>query len=151
MKILSLFLTCLLASGSAMAVDLDDQIALVRQMADTERRSMVAMNMNLNNEEEEAFWPLYGQYREARAANGDRMLALIKNYAEHHMDLSDEKATELLEESFKVDKELLKIKKKYTDKFGEVLPPTKVMRLMQLAFFNNFIGGINRHQQQLHV
>jgi hypothetical protein len=143
MKILITLLVCLLATGSTIASDIDTQIELVRHLAETERQAMVTLNMNLTDEENEGFWPVWHEYRTARTANGDRLLALIKNYAEHHMDLSDAKANELLEESFQVDTELLEIKREFAGRFAEVLPPTKVMRLMQIESKMDMVARLN--------
>lgn len=63
MKKSILFVLLVALTTSAQAVTLDDQIAMVRQMAATERQAIVTANMQLTEGESEHFWPLYRQYR----------------------------------------------------------------------------------------
>jgi len=46
--------------------------------------------------------------------------------------MTERKAKELLDRSFAVQKETLKVRQKYAGKFRRILPETKVVRLMQI-------------------
>jgi hypothetical protein len=129
-SVLFLVLTALI--GSAQAVTVDDQIAMVRQMAATERQAIVTANMDLTESESEHFWPLYRQYRAEMITLGDRKIALIKDYASHHETMTDDKAREIIEESFEIEGERLQIRQQYARKFRKILPEIKVARLLQI-------------------
>ena len=71
---------------------MDDQIALARQSAHTDRQVLIMGNMQFTADESAEFWPAWKQYRAAMAANTDRTLALIANFANHYEDMTDTKA-----------------------------------------------------------
>ncbi|MDH3941713.1 MAG: hypothetical protein OET46_12045, partial [Xanthomonadales bacterium] len=88
--------------------------------------------MSFSQEEKEKFWPLYREYREAMAGVGDKRLAVIVDYANNVERMTDPLAKQLLDRSFKVDKEFIQTKERYVKKFRRILPDIKVVRLMQL-------------------
>ena len=75
MKKCILLLLLVSLTAAAQAVTVDDQIAMVRQMAATERQAIVTANMQLTEGESEHFWPLYRQYRAEMITLGDRKIA----------------------------------------------------------------------------
>ena len=132
MKKSFLFLVLVTLAASVQAVTVDDQIAMVRQLAATERQAIVTANMQLAEGESEHFWPLYRQYRAEMITLGDRKIALIKDYAAHYQTMTDDKAREIIEESFEIEGERLQIRQHYARKFRKILPEIKVARLLQI-------------------
>ena len=133
MKFLSVFLLLLSFSTTAPAqTTLDDQIALARQSAHTDRQVLIMGNVNFSADESAEFWPAWKEYRAAASANGDRTLNLIKNFAENFDDMTDQKANELLVDSFSINMQDVVIKKNFAKKINVFLPTTKVMRIIQI-------------------
>ena len=133
MKFLSAFLLLLSVSTTAPAqTALDEQIALARQSAHTDRKVLIMGNVNFNSDESAEFWPAWKEYRAAASANGDRTLNLIKNFAEHFDDMTDQKANELLVDSFSINMQDVVIKQNFAKKINVFLPTTKVMRIIQI-------------------
>ena len=132
MRTLFVIALIMLPLGGASAVSVDDQIAMVRQLANTERQAIVTANMNLTEEESAGFWPMYREYRAAMAELGDRRIALIKDYAENYAELSEDKARELLEESFEIQSDRISVRRKYARKMRGELSEVKVARFMQI-------------------
>ena len=90
MKFLSALILFLSLSTTATAqTALDEQIALVRQSAHTDRKVILMGNMTFTADESEAFWPKWNEYRAAVAANGDRTLALIKDFAANFENMTE--------------------------------------------------------------
>ena len=56
----------------------------------------------------------------------------IVDYADHIDKMTQAKARQLLDDSISVEKERLKVKRKYIRRFRGILPDTKVVRLMQI-------------------
>ena len=108
------------------------EIALTRQVIQTERQALVTAAMELTEQEGAAFWPLYREYREAMAKVGDRGQALITSYAAKYATLTDADAQVMLDEMVAIDSEALKVRKDYVKKFGKVLPAKRVARFFQL-------------------
>ena len=44
-------------------VSVDDVYNMVKTLAETDRKSLVAKNIEMNKEESEKFWPVYTAYR----------------------------------------------------------------------------------------
>jgi len=109
-----------------------DAIELTRAIVQAERQAIVAQTMQLTEQEGNAFWPIYRQYRGELAQVGDRWLKLIKSYAEHYENLSDELAQQILTEHFNIERANLDIRVKYIPRFKEMLSPVKVARFYQI-------------------
>ncbi len=142
MKFLSVLVLLLSFSSTASAqTALDEQIALARQSAHTDGKVITMGHVHLTADEGAAFWPAWKQYRAAMSANGDRMLALIRNFAEHYEEMTDLKASELLTDSFSIRMQDIVIKQKFSKQIDRFLPTQKVMRIIQIE--NKLDAAIN--------
>jgi hypothetical protein len=108
------------------------EIALTRQVVQTERQALVTAAMELTEQEGAAFWPLYREYRGAMAKVGDRGQALITDYAAKYATLTDADAQVMLDEMLAIDTEALKVRKDYVKRFGKILPAKRVARFFQI-------------------
>jgi hypothetical protein len=108
------------------------EIALTRQVVQTERQALVTAAMELSEQEGAAFWPLYREYRGAMAKVGDRSQALIVDYAAKYATLTDADAQVMLDEMLAIDTEALKVRKDYVKRFGKILPAKRVARFFQI-------------------
>jgi hypothetical protein len=129
---LLLFIFTPLAAQQSLTAEAQRDINISRQMINDKRNIALAHNMTFTQQEEEDFWPLYGEYRQAMAAVGDKRLAVIVEYADNVDRMTEELARKLLDESIAVEKEVLEVKQAYVPKFRRILPETKVVRLMQI-------------------
>ena len=133
MKFLSALILALFFSTVASAqTDMEQQIALARQSAHTDRQVLIMGNMHFTSDESAQFWPAWKQYRAAMAANTDRMLALITDFAGHYKEMTDLKANELMVDSFSIKMQDLVIKQQFANDINKFMPATKVMRIIQI-------------------
>ena len=109
-----------------------EEIQLTRAMIQVERQAIVTQAMDLTPEEMEGFWPLYREYRLEAAKIGDRIVALLQQYAISYDDLTDQAADTLLAEFVGIETERARLKAEFLPKFKKVLPPRKVARFYQL-------------------
>jgi hypothetical protein len=107
-------------------------IEITRAMINDKRNTALAFGMSFTDEERDAFWPLYRQYRTAMDNVGSRKLDVIIDYANHYEDMTQDKARDLLDRHMIYEEQALKVKQLYIEKFRLVLPNTKVTRLMQI-------------------
>ena len=121
-----------LAAQQSLTAEAQRNVNISRKMVDDKRNTQIAMFMSFSQEEKEKFWPLYREYREAMAGVGDKRLAVIVDYANNVDRMTDPLAKQLLDRSFKVEKEFIQTKERYVKKFRRILPDIKVVRLMQL-------------------
>jgi hypothetical protein len=116
----------------SMTPKLQLDINVTRKVINDKRNTALASNMSFTQQEKEKFWPIYREYREAMGKVGDKRVAVIVDYAEHMNSMTEARAKQLLDQSFAVQKETIKVKERYVRKFRKVLPETKVVRLMQV-------------------
>src|ERR1035438_2049971 len=62
----------------------DQDIQLLRADVRSEKKQIVAANMQLTDAEATKFWPVYDQYASALTKIGDDRLAIIKEYAQNY-------------------------------------------------------------------
>ncbi len=118
----------------AQAQNAQDDIELSKSIIQTQRKAIVANNMNLTEQESKQFWQVYGSYREEMKVVMDRAFDVIQKYAKDYNSdtLTDEKALILIKDWMAVLKKKLKIKEKYLSRFDKALPSKKVMRFFQV-------------------
>lgn len=112
--------------------DMTGEIEMLRSVAQTERRVIVAKAMFLTDQESAAFWPVYNEYRTAVGKVNDQLVKLVTDYAAERDTLTDEQAKTLLNNYIKFEQDVLKLRKKYIPKFGKAMPMTKVARFYQI-------------------
>jgi len=122
----------LLLAGVGFAADTTATIEVVRSIAETERKAIVADNMIFTPEEAEKFWPVYNEYREEERRVGDQRVKVIRDLANEFETLDDKRAEELLREVLDFQEDRVKLRKSYMRKFNKAIPPKKTVRFFQI-------------------
>jgi hypothetical protein len=127
------------ASGQAATSDrksseasLDNDVALLRQDVQSEKKQIIAANLTLTDSEAKGFWPVYDQYNAELTELGNQKYALIKEYAEGFGKLTNEQALRLIKRSLTLDEQLAQLRSKYVPIFNKVLPGTKTATFFQM-------------------
>lgn len=123
------------------AQNTNDQIEVLRDMAATERRALVAENMMLTEAESKIFWPLYDDYRAEARKLGTKDIEMIQKFAENYEKMTDETASEIMNDYFTLKTEQTKLQATYRTKMVKVLPAKLVLRYMQIENKINAIIG----------
>jgi len=105
---------------------------IVKEKIRSDKKLLVATNMQLTESEANAFWPVYEAYQAELAKLRDREVMLIEKFAANYETMSDDAAKNLLEDSLSIDSDHQKLRQSYLAKFRGVLPDTKVARYYQL-------------------
>lgn len=132
MKNLLVSLSLILIAGLSLAQNTNDEIQLLRDMAATERRALVADNLMMNEEESKIFWPMYDEYRAEMKKIGTRKIETIENFAMNYENMTDEKAIEIMNEYFNIETSYAKLRSTYKDKMLKSLDPQLVFRFFQI-------------------
>lgn len=126
------FSLLLVAEGFCEAQLPRDSIEVLRSELRTDRKVLVAEQMQFTEQEGQAFWPIYGSYRAEVDRVNDRLVELMLEYADLYPEVPDQRANQMLKELAKIDTNLLSLKRKYIKKLGKVLPASKVFRFAQI-------------------
>ena len=124
--------------GLAVAVAAQDKPAdnmqIMRDKIKADKKLVVAANMELTESEAKAFWPVYDQYQKDLGAINERIVKMIKSYADAYnaKSMTDDGAKKLTAEFVAIEKAETAMKESYVPKLSKVLPAKKVARYMQI-------------------
>ena len=146
--ILALTLSFVLLSAP-LSAQISAEFEKTREAMQKQKDDVIAADMKLTEEEGKAFWPLYREYQEALRKLQDRSFKLLAEYAQERENetFTDPKAKALLDEYMAIEREDLRLKRTYLDKFNRILPAKKVMRYFQLE--NKITAAINYQATQM--
>ena len=122
----------LLALPAAAQTASDMQI--LAQKIKSDKKLVVAANMQLTEDEAKGFWPVYEAYQKDLQGINKRLAATIKNYAEAYNKgpVPDETAKKLINEAIAIEDAEVKLKRSYVPKLEKVIPGMKVARYIQI-------------------
>jgi hypothetical protein len=109
-----------------------DNMEIVKEKIRTDKKLLIATNMQLTESEATAFWPVYGSYQAELGKLRDREIKLIEKFAASYETMSDDVAKNLLDDSLSIDSDHQKLRQSYLAKFRGVLPDAKVARYYQI-------------------
>lgn len=134
-----------LAELSAPTFDKDDStissmealaksIGTMDEEISTEKKLLVADNMNLTDVEAKVFWPIYESYQKKLHQINKRLAKVISAYALEYKKgaLLNETAKKLLDEALAIELAEVKLKQSYVSKFGKAFSVAKVARYIQI-------------------
>ena len=133
--------TCYLSSqatsqqptASAPTQDSTDQdIALLRKDLRSQKKQIVAANMNLTDKEAEQFWPIFEKYTDELMAINNKKYAALKEYAQSYDSLTNEQAEKLTRDALEVDQSVAQLRVRYIPIFEKVISPKKTAAFIQL-------------------
>jgi hypothetical protein len=117
-----------------------DEIALLQSAFGMSKQEMVKSFMKLTEAESAAFWAIYDEYEAARKEMGKKRIANIMDYANNYSKLTDEKATQLINNSFAIQSEFVKLQQKTFKKMSKQISPLRAAQFTMLeAFIENSI------------
>ena len=147
MKKLVLTAACLVLGlpGIASAQNQEQYLELLRQDITTQKTAILTEAMDLNDAQSDIFWPIVREYDLERAKIADRRIAAIKKYAANFETMTGDMAKEIVEESMKIDSDMMKLKKDYFGKVSKELSAVEAARFLQVE---NFVDNLLRLQIQ---
>jgi len=117
---------------AAQEISVDQQIQMARSLTEAQRQATMAANLVLTDDESQKFWPIYRDYRNEVGALNDKMVALIRDFADNFDNLSDSKAKSITQTYLQIEKQRIDLKAKYVDKYGKVLSAVQTARVLQI-------------------
>ena len=110
----------------------DEDIQMLRKDIRSQRKQIIAANMNLSDSEAEKFWPVYEQYVSDLVKLNGTKYALIKQYIQTRGALSDTEAENTVSQWVTVDQSVAELRRKYIPQFRKVLSPKNTALFYQL-------------------
>jgi hypothetical protein len=110
----------------------DDDIQMLRQNLRSQRKQVIAANLQLTPAEAEKFWPIYDQYiAELVKLNGTKY-EIIKQYVQGNGVLTDAQADSAVKKWISVDQGVSDLRLRYVPTFRKVLSAQNTALFYQL-------------------
>jgi hypothetical protein len=110
----------------------DQDIQLLKSNIRSQKKQIVAANLDLTDAESEKFWPVYNRYAEDLAKIYDNKIALFQEYLENHDSMSGEQAESYLRRRPAVEEDIMQVRLKYLPEFRKVLTGRETTRFYQI-------------------
>jgi hypothetical protein len=116
-------------------------IQLVQKYFGAEKIALVKDYMKLNPHQDSAFWPIYNRYETERQAYGAERIGLVDGYLKNIKDITEEKATQMVDKGVAMEIKFKNLQKKYFSEMSKKIGPVKAAQFYQLEnYINNVIN-----------
>lgn len=112
-----------------------DEVTLMQSVYGLSKQQMITQNMKITVEEHAVFWKLYDEYEAARRVIGQKRAENISKYAENYNNLTNEKAEELISNSFAIMSEFIQLQQSTYKKMAKALSPKRAAQFIQLEVY----------------
>lgn len=122
------FLTCGLPLASDNGTETN-----AKRVADImleQEQTIVTEEIQLTDEEAQRFWPIFEAYQVDSRKLLLKMIGLLQRFHAQPAPRSDEWSRVAIDDIIEIETEKLALRKGYVTKFGDVLPPEKLLNLM---------------------
>jgi hypothetical protein len=120
------------AQATSAQSSVDQDIALLRKDVRSDRKQIIAANMQLTDAEAPKFWPVYDQYTAELAKINDAKVFVIKDYAANYSTLTDDQALALTRKIIGIEESVGQLRLKYVPIFSKVISGKKTALFFQL-------------------
>jgi len=120
------------AASAQSQASIDQDIQLLRGDIRSQKKEIVAANMNLTPDEATKFWPIYDQYSAEVGKIGDTRVALIKEYAQNYNTMTDAQANDFMKRAAAIDQQYNTTRSKYVPIFEKVISAKKTALWFQI-------------------
>jgi Spy/CpxP family protein refolding chaperone len=110
----------------------DDFIELLRKDVRSQKKQIIAENMDLSDAEAEKFWPVYDRYAAELSRIYDTKIALLNDYAENYSSMTGEQAENYIRKRAEVEQSIMQLRLKYVPAFRKVLSGRETALFYQL-------------------
>jgi len=107
-------------------------IELLRTDIRKSKSQIMGEVMSLDTDEAAKFWPVYKEFETEYTALGDKVVAVVKNYAENYLKMTDTVADGIANQVFAIEQQRNKLKKKYYGRFKSALGAIVATRFLQV-------------------
>jgi hypothetical protein len=105
---------------------------IVREGLKSDKKVLVATNMELTDAEAKAFWPVYDRYQKELFDVQSQLVEVVEEYAATRDTLTDDQAKGLVERYLGAEEARTKVRRSYLAAFAKTLPGKKLARFYQI-------------------
>jgi hypothetical protein len=117
---------------TATGVAIDQDIELLRRDMQAEKKKIIAMNVQLTEDEATKFWVVYDRYAGEMKTHYDEFYTVIKDYAANQKTLTDAQALNMIKRWSAIQVALTQTRQKYIPLVEKVIPGRKAALFFQV-------------------
>ena len=110
----------------------NQDLALLKEDVQSQRKQIVAANLQLSDAEAVKFWPVYDKYIAELSKINDTRLTLIKQYADAYPNVPDAEAQSLVGKWLQTDEDVAQLRSRYMAILLRILPGKTMARFFQI-------------------
>ena len=129
----------LLSSVALFAQVSKGDIDIIQKYFGTQKAAMLKEYMAFTPKQDSAFWPVYNKYETERLALGSERISLIDAYIKNVKDITDEKATAMVDKGVSLEIKFKALQKRYFGLMAKAIGPVKAAQFYQ---FENYINNV---------
>lgn len=112
----------------------DQDMELLKRDLRSQKKQIVAANMQLTDAEAEKFWPIYDRYASDLAAIYDKKIALLGDYLDNYTTMNGDDAEAYLRGRADAEEDILQLRLKYVPAFRKVLSGRQTALFFQIEW-----------------
>jgi len=112
----------------------DQDLQFLRKDLRSQKKQMVAANMDLTDAEAEKFWPVYDRYATDLANIYDTKLALVGEYFENYTTMNGDEAERYIRRRAAVEEDVMQLRLKYVPEFRKALSGRQTALFFQIEW-----------------
>jgi hypothetical protein len=112
----------------------DHDIELLRKDLRSQKKQIIAANMDLTDAEAEKFWPVYDRYAADLSRIYDTKINLVEGYLDNYNTMSGDDAEVYLRRRAAVEENVMQLRLKYVPEFRKVLSGRQAALFFQIEW-----------------
>jgi hypothetical protein len=112
----------------------EQDLQLLRKDVRSQKKQVVAANMDLTDAEAVKFWPVYDRYAAGLAKIYDTKLALIQEYLDGYKTMNGDQAENYIRRRAAVEEEVMQLRLNYVPEFRKVLSGRQTALFFQIEW-----------------
>lgn len=136
MKKLTLLIASLFFIGGIYAQDLTaEEVQMIQDVFGSEKREIIAENINMEGVNTDAFWKLYDEYEAQRQDLGREKMKLLKQYTTKQGNMTALQAEEMLNQAANLRANEDKLIMNYTKRIRKMSNPFVAVQFYQIEHY----------------
>ncbi len=112
-----------------------NDLEIIQSVFGKSKKQLVETYMGLNSEAAAKFWPVYDDYETKRRELVRDRLQTLTQYVDNYLSLTDDVAASIAKQTFKNEKNIIKLHKKYYCKMKKAIGALNATKFMQMELY----------------
>src|SRR5215813_3640749 len=127
----------------------DQDLQFLKRDLRSQKKQIIAANMDLTDAEAEKFWPVYDRYAADLATIYETKIALVQEYLANYSSMSGDEAESYIRRRAAVEEQVMQLRVKYVPAFRKVLSGRQAALFFQIEWRLDLLVNLQFAQMPL--